>query len=248
MSIALSAILIAGLLGQAPEMPPMFKEFSGPMTYYYKSPDPTLGPKMLKALLSKENLEHPFFAQNPHVLALIAAQLGHIAAGKPKIVREYEAAFPDALSAGRKVIVQALAICGDKETNKTVDGWLSEEKYVDIRSELKDLKKQLEDPQRKGVRDRPATTPDDLDLLWCDFFVSGEYAPVARILDVFDLPDAKENEVLKRVARWSLGSNLQQHPKLVELVRKNADSRPKQSRKVVDELIVPAPRTEIEEK
>jgi hypothetical protein len=246
MSAALSAILIVGLLGQSPEMPPMFKEFSGPMTYYYKSPDPTLGPKMLKALLNKENLEHPFFVQNAHVLTLIAAQLGHIAAGKPKIVREYETAFSDAPLAGQQVIVQALAICGDRETIKKVDAWSSDEKHANLKSELADLKKQLEDPQRKGARDRPAKTPDDLDLLWCDFFISGEYAPVARILDVFDMPDAKENEILKRAARWSLGSNLQQHPKLVELVRKNADGRPAHSRKVLGELIV-APRTESEE-
>ena len=91
-------------------------------------------------------------------------------------------------------------------------------------------------------------TPDDLDLLWSNFFITGEYEPVARILDVFDLPDAKENEVLKRVGRWSLGSNLQQHPKLVELVRKHTAERPKESRKVIDELIVPTPQTETERK
>ena len=56
------------------------------------------------------------------------------------------------------------------------------------------------------------------------------------LLDLLDLPDAKENEVLKRVARWSLGSNLQQHPKLVEIVRKHANGRPKENRKVIDEL------------
>ena len=138
--------------------------------------------------------------------------------------------------AGQKVIVQEFRSCGDKETVKKVDAWLADPKYAGIQSELKDFKKYLEDPQRKSVRGRLAKDPDDLDLLWSNFFITGEYAPISRILDVFDLPDAKENEVLKRVARWSLGSNLQQHPKLVEIVRKHANGRPKESRKVIDEL------------
>src|SRR5207302_367805 len=105
---------------------------------------------------------------------------------------------------------------------------------ADLRPELEALKNHLKDPARKHVRDRPARTPKDLDLLWANFFVTGEYAPVSRILDVFDLPAGKDNEVLKRVARWSLGSNLQQHPRLVELVHKHAKDRREGSRKVID--------------
>jgi hypothetical protein len=241
MSALLSVLLIAGSL-QQPEMPPLFKDFAKPMTFYYQSPDPAIGPKMLKELLKKENLEHPFFAQNAHVLRIISAQLGFIASGNAKIVREYEAALPETTVAGRKVIVDALRICGDKDTVKKVDVWSADAKLADMKSELKDLKKHLEDPKRKGIRDQAAKTPDDLDLLWSNFFITGEYEPISRILDVFDLPDAKENEVLKRVARWSLGSNLQQHPKLVELVRKHTAERPKESRKVIDELILTPPK------
>jgi len=238
----LAIFLVAGLLGQSPDVPQFLKDLSESSAYYYKSPDPSLGPKMLKALLKKENLEHPWFAQNGYVMGLISAQLGDIAAGNPKIVREYEANLPGATLAGRKVIVQTLKNCGDKDTVKNIDAWLADPKYADIQSELKDLKKHIEDPNRKSVRDRPAKDPDDLDLLWCNFFITGEYAPVSRILDVFDLPDAKENEVLKRVARWSLGSNLQRHPRLVELIRKHTNERASGSRKVVDQMILTLPK------
>jgi hypothetical protein len=61
---------------------------------------------------------------------------------------------------------------------------------------------------------------------------------VSRILDVFDMPAAKENEVLKQVARWSFGLNVQNHPKLVELVRKHKKDRPAGSQKVIDETII----------
>src|SRR5262245_28074093 len=211
------------------------------MTYYYTSPDPELGPKLLTDLLRKGNVDHPWFANKDHVLFLIGAQLGDMAAGRPKAVRAYEAALADAPLAGRRVILRALTNCGDVQTLKRVDAWLSDRRHADVRGELEALKKHLEDPQRKHVRDRPARGPDDLDFLWGNYFITGEYAPVARILDVFDLPDERENEVLKRVARWSFGSNLQQHPKLVELVQKHAKDRPEGSRKVLDELLPKPP-------
>jgi hypothetical protein len=223
------------------KVPPLFETYGPKMTYYYKSPDPTLGPKMLKDLLKKENITHPFFKENPHVLNIVGAQLGDIAAGNSEIVRQYEAEFASAPDAGRKVILRALANCGDKDTGKRLDGWLANKQFTGLRPDLESLQKNLADPTRRSVRDRPAKTPDDLDLLWANFFITGEYAPVARILDVLDLPDAKENAVLKRVAKWSLGSNLQQHPKLAEIVTKNKKDRPEGSKKVIDELIIKSP-------
>jgi hypothetical protein len=235
-----AVLLTVSLVGQPMESPPFVREYSKTGTYYYRSPDPQLGPRMLKELLRKENLEHPFFVKNDQVLLLIGAQLGDIAAGHAKIVREYEAAYADATTKGRRVIVRSLTNCGDRETVKRVDAWLAD-RPGDLRPELEALKKHLEDPKRKHVRDRPAREPKDLDLLWANFFVTGEYAPVSRILDVFDLPDARETQVLKRVARWSLGSNLQQHPRLLEIVQKHKKERPDGSRKVVDELILTFP-------
>lgn len=129
--------------------------------------------------------------------------------------------------------------CGDKETLKQIDAWMADPKLAEHRADLATLKRFLEDPQRKGVRDRPAKAPLDLDLLWANFFTTGEYAPVARILDVFDLPDSQQNTVLQGVGRWSLGSNLQSHPKLVELMQQNVKNRPEASRKVAKELLAP---------
>ena len=232
-------VLIAGVVGQQPDVPPVLKQYMQAMTYYYKSPDDSLGPKMLKDLLKKENIEHAWFAKNAHVLTLVAAQMGDIAAGKPKLVREYEAAFAEATLTGRRVIIRSLTNCGDAETIMLMSGWLTDEKYADVRPELEALKKHLDNPKRKHVRDLRAKTPDDLDLLWVNFFITGEYAPISRILDVLDLPESRENATMKRVAQWSLGSNIQQHPKLAELVKKNAKDRPEGSGSVIDEFIPP---------
>jgi hypothetical protein len=228
--------LIAALAGQAPDLPPFVKEHAKTVTFYYRSPDPALGPKLLKDLLKKENLDHPWFAKNDHVLLLNAALLGDMAAGNPKAVRQVEAAFADAPPAGRRLVVRSLMNCGDGDTLKRVDAWLADPRYADSRPDLEALKKHLEAPGKKHVRDRPAKSPDELDLLWGNFFVTGEYAPVSRILDVLDRPDTPDNQVLRRVARWSLGSNMQQHPRLARLVREHAPDRSGGSRKVVEEL------------
>jgi hypothetical protein len=233
--------LVASLVGQPSGPPQSFREFAKTVTFYYTAPNPAFGPRMLKELLKKENLEHPFFANNDHLLNIHAVLLGDIAAGKPKIVRAYEAAFVEALPAGRRLVIGAPRHCGDQETVNRIDAWRPDRRFADVRADLDALKKHLEDPKRKQVRNLPAREPRDLDLLWANFFITGEYAPVAKILDVFDPPDAKDNETLKRVAKWSLGSNLQQHPKLVELVRQHAKDRREGSRKVIDELIPPAP-------
>jgi hypothetical protein len=235
MSTAPLMLAISVLVGQP--TPPLFREYQKAMTFYYLAPDPALGPRMLKDLLKKENLEHPWFAKNEPVLHLIAVQLGYIAAGKPAIVRKYEALFPGAPPAGQRVIVRALMDCGDQQTLRQVESWLADQKLAGLRVELTDLKKHLEDPARKRPRDQPARTPHELDRLWSDFFITGEYQPIARLLDVLDLPGAPENAVLKRVARWSLASNLQQHARLRELVRDNVNQRPESSRKVCEKLL-----------
>src|SRR5262245_38066134 len=242
MSTSPILLLLAGLVSQQPDLPNFAKEYSKIGTFYYLDPDPQIGPKMLKDLLKKENLEHPFFVKRDDVPGLLGAQIGDIGAGKPEIVREYEAAFADATPAGRKVVIRALENAGDKDTAKKVGEWIKDPKFVDQKGDLEALKKHLEDPKRQHVRDRPAKEPKDLDLLWVNFFVTGEYAPVSRILEVFDLPAAKENEVLKRVARWSFGSNVQQHPKLVEIVQKHKKDRPAASQKVIDETIIVLPK------
>jgi hypothetical protein len=237
-----SSILLATLIAQPPDLPPFIKEYGKIGTYYYLNPDPKLGAKMLRELLRKENLEHPFLIKNDQLPLLIGAQLGDIAAGHPDVVREYEKEFADCPPTGRLIIIRALHNAGDKDTVKTVGEWIADKKYSDQKADLEALKKHLENPKRQHVRDRPAKDPKDIDLLWANFFVTGEYTPVSRILDIFDMPAGKETEVLKRVARWSLGSNLQQHPKLVEIVLKNKKDRPEGSKKVIDEIILTAPK------
>src|SRR5262245_836672 len=92
--------VLAAAVAQPPDLPPVIKEYSRIGTFYYLNPDPEVGSKMLKELLKKENLEHPFFVKRDDVAGLLGAQIGDIGAGKPEIVSEYESTFADASPAG----------------------------------------------------------------------------------------------------------------------------------------------------
>jgi hypothetical protein len=239
----LVALCLASAIGVAQPQnkdspPPFFQQYAQVGTFYYKNPDPKLGPKMLKDLLKKENLEHAMFARDDFTLLLIGAQIGDIVNGHPELVRECEAMFADTTPRGRKVIIRSLMNSGNKESAQKVGEWIKDPKYADQKAELEALKAHIEDPKRAHIRDVAAKNPEDLDFLWVNFFVTGEYTPISRILDVFDQPATKENETIRRVARWSFGSNVQQHPKLVELVMKHKDERPAGSKKVIEETII----------
>src|SRR5207244_3203315 len=131
MSASPILLLLVGVVGQAPDVPNFIKQYSRVGTFYYLDPDPKIGPKMLKELLKKENLEHPFFVKRDDVPGLIGAQIGDIGAGKPEIVREYDSTFADASPTGRKVVIRALENAGDKETAKKVGEWIKDPKFAD---------------------------------------------------------------------------------------------------------------------
>src|SRR5262245_54965865 len=126
--------LVATLVGQRPAPPQSVRELAKTATFYYTDPDPAFGPRMLNTLLKRENLDHPFFANNDHILNINAALLGDVAAGRPKIVRAYEAAFIAAPPAGQRLVIQALRNCGDRETFKQIDGWRADRRSADVRA------------------------------------------------------------------------------------------------------------------
>ena len=72
MSTFPAVYLLAAVLAQPADLPPIIKEYSRIGTFYYQNPDPKVGPKMLKELLKKENLEHQFFVKRDDVAGLLA--------------------------------------------------------------------------------------------------------------------------------------------------------------------------------
>jgi hypothetical protein len=214
----------------------MLEELEEFISRYHARPSPERVCRYLDQALTKENLEDPVVTGSPNTLNLFAHAFGHMAKGNANLVRQFEGRFADATDAGRSLLIECLRVCGDAETVKHLAAWQEDPRFADHKESLEAARAFLADPQRKLPRDLPAKTPEELDLLWSDFLVTGEYAPVARILDVFD-ETKKQPAVLQEVAAWSMRSNLEQHPRLAELLRANQKDRPEPSRRLIQQWL-----------
>lgn len=69
-------------------------------------------------------------------------------------------------------------------------------------------------------------SPDHLDMLWCDFFATGNEASIERIST--KLKDLKSEDAVQKVtagsARWSLISNSVQHDRVYQICQKLAET------------------------
>src|SRR5438132_1018077 len=152
------------------------------VSHYYLKPDPQRVPPILDIVL--KDLGDQEDVQN----VLVGHAFGHMARGNQKLIRLYESRFLNATDTGRVFLVEALRICGDDLTRDKLEKWSRDPAYKHQQRRLESAVTFLVDRKRRLPRDRPAETPMDLDLLWADFFTTGEYAPVARILDTLDQP------------------------------------------------------------
>ena len=71
-----------------------------------------------------------------------------------------------------------------------------------------------------------ASSPSDLDMLWAVFMATGNPAAVHRIIDVLGRPLPEEKTraginalLLQGAAKWSLGSNIRQHPRVAGIAK-----------------------------
>ena len=220
-----------------PEVPAALQKNVPVMTFFYTDPQPEKAQQVLADLISPENVNNPWYQERGVVLQLMAANLGDIAFGHEELIRHFESKFAAAPEMGKRIILRALGTCGDTTTAQVVEQWLSDTANANIKMELTRLKERLASSDRKRLRDAPANDPIDLDYLWGDFFATGEYAPVSRIFDVFDLPNDPAHSELKQAAQYSAITNIQQHPKLVDLLKKNLDARSEGSKTMITEML-----------
>jgi uncharacterized protein (TIGR03067 family) len=178
------------------------KELGDFVRAYHKKPEPKRVPGLLdKALDSEFPLNSPLHKGDGRMV--LAHAFGHMARGHADLVRVYEAKFAKAQNRGRTFLLESLRLCGDEQTIKHLDGWRKDPAYREHYAIIDDTRRFLADPKRKLPRGRPAVGPEDIDLLWADFLVTGDYAPVARILDILDRPDG----LRLRLENW-----LMKHP------------------------------------
>jgi uncharacterized protein (TIGR03067 family) len=192
----------------------------GFVTRYYLKPDPGRVPAMLDVALKAGYAGIPSPAPppadaarqtgpgipvlaDPTVRRPAAHAFGHMARNNPKLVRAYEARFAGADDNGKAFLLEALRVCGDELTLRQLDAWSADPAFRGQRETIEKTRVLLKDSKGRLPRDVAARSPSDLDLLWADFLVTGEYAPVARILDTLDRPDSLREKIVERLKKDS---------------------------------------------
>jgi len=184
--------------------------------HYYEHPTPERFVTEVQALSKTGNLS------NPKTAALISVFLGRVMAANPRKVDGWLSQLGELKGGDRQTLLAAANLSGTKEAQAYLDRQADAERYrgkpIDIRT--------LE-----------PKNPTILDMLWADFFATGEAVPVRRIvvalnydkysgaLDRFAKSEKTEKdrndallEAVFKAAMWSLESNARQHHRVGEIL------------------------------
>ncbi len=82
-------------------------------------------------------------------------------------------------------------------------------------------------------------SPLILDMLWTSFFATGDSLPVQRIISVLHLSRDGHGEeiIVGGAAQWSLKSNARQHPKVLEICKKEFLTAKGETKSLLGEIV-----------
>jgi hypothetical protein len=186
------------------------------ISHYYEHPTPERFVPEVQGLSKSGNLA------NPKTADMISVFLGRIMEANPTQVDGWMAQLGDLKEGDRQTLLFAASLSGTKEAHAYLGRQPDAEKYrgkpIDIRA--------LE-----------PKTPTVLDMLWADFFATGEAVPIRRIvvalnyekytgaLDRYAKSEKTEKdrndailEAVFKAAMWSLESNARQHRRVGEVL------------------------------
>jgi len=186
------------------------------LNHYYEHPTPERFVAEVRALSKLGSLS------DPEIAAPISVFLGRVMAANPAQVDGWLSQLEDLKGGDRQTILFAANLSGTKEAQAYLARQTDAERYRGKPTETRTL-----EPK----------DPTVLDMLWADFFATGEAVPVRRIvaalnyaeyagaLDRFATSEKTEKdrndallEVVFKAAMWSLESNARQHRRVGEIL------------------------------
>lgn len=186
------------------------------LSHYYENPTPERFVTEVQALSKAGTLS------SPNTAALTSVFLGRVMAANPAQVHAWLTRLDTLKGGDRQTVLVAASLSGTSEARAYLDRQPDADKYrakaIDVRTlELKD-----------------GTV---LDMLWADFFATGEAAPIRRIvaalnfskytgaLDRYAKSEKSEKdrdeamlESVFKAAMWSLGANAKQHRRVGDIL------------------------------
>ena len=173
-----------------------FDEFM--KTYHVSEPNPERTAKAIRYLISSRILI--MASDNPGEGKSLRFFLARIAVRNASVLRLCEEALNSASHEGRIFLLDVLSSVGDATTKGFLKKRVIQQSYRHERAEMEralsfDLPRGLLNPLRGAI-----SSGSQLDLLWVEFFVSGNEAAVRRIIQVLEWPD----RIREELERWLL--------------------------------------------
>jgi len=185
------------------------------LSSYYKRPTPERFIPEVRALRDQGAL-----SDSSHAVP-IAVFLGRVMAANPELAGKWLTELEDFRGADRETLLLAASLSGAPDAVA----------YVRRQPDAKDYEQESVDIRALEPKD-----PVVLDMLWADFFATGDAAPVRRIIyalnyDKYDgaleryksskKTEQDRNDAIRdsvfQAARWSLESNVRKHSRVAEI-------------------------------
>lgn len=222
--IFLLAIFITGYVHAQEEL----KEIGERMAHYYEQPNPEGFPKWVKDASTVGAFDKPS-ARFPMMIFM-----SEVVKGNPDKAAQWCKDFSGLPSFHKATIAWSVRNANVAAQTDCIESFLG----LGV-----DDKKRIYSSQRHDPLARAASNPSDLDMLWALFMATGSEIAVNRIIDVLGRPTPEKGTpgsvemlLLKGAAKWSLVSNMQQHKRVVEIVRARQAMEAGALRKELDEV------------
>jgi len=181
------------------------------LTYYYRNPEPSRVIDVIEAAGRDGSLEHD-------AKASITGFVAGAVTKEPSLLEAMADRFPELTNTEQSVVILGIwysAAPGSAQTLRRIAGRSPQ------------WAKAIEGQLAKGT---PVIT--HLDSLWGYFMATGDEAPVLHVISYL-----KPGLRVQAMARWSLSSNAEQHPRVMEICRAQLPLQPPDIAPVLKEVI-----------
>ena len=202
------------------------------ITFYYKRPQPAALVDAMLALSKQGAFRNP--DTGAPFFGFLAGVLSKNRAMAPATLRRLAALPPDE----QPIVILGLWYSGHPDTKSLLGGLARD------MPEQSSMIADLSGSTPAKLVELPLDNPGVLAALWGNFMATGDEAPVLRLMDALPFTMIAQGDpqrlALGKVAEWSLTSNAAQHPRVMEIVRRQAAARTGPMANILNRVIAKA--------
>ena len=199
------------------------------MSNFYINPQPELIPQVLEALSKEGKLS------DENTIVPIIYFFCHVFRDNSQEVEKWTSPFMTRLSLREQEILVTAIGLSNTPTAKNYLNSLS-----DSIPELKEYIKTLFTQPFLAIEKMPIEHPAILDALWSSFMATGQEKYVVRIIAALGYFDNQSSEIEKLIgnaAKWSLRSNIKNHPKVKLICKKQLTEQTNEITSILEGLL-----------